>query len=987
MFLQTVAASTGINFLIGLVQSTTGDGRVFPLHRAVSFSDPRALAAEMEYIQARATDVYMALGSFGKDADNKPSRKAEHCKGLRSFWLDIDAGVTKFAKHGNAVYETQAQAVNALCDFVENNSFPMPTYIVSSGEGLHVYWAFTKNVPVSEWKPYAKALQKFTAERGLKVDPARTADAASILRVPGTTHSGSGNTVEILYKGSVYDFDALTPHLASHVEGVAPQVFDFTQDLPAYAAEAGISGINLTASTPKKFEKIIALERDESAGCAQIFWAYKNQQEVPEPMWRAVLSVAQYCDDGAEWIHKVSEHHPSYSMEETATKAAQCRGPYTCATFEQMRPEGCAQCPHRNRMVKSPIVLGLNPENMPTRVKQVNAETQEDEIFVIPSMPYPFYRKPHGGIYVKAKVRRTTPEGFQYEEEVEKCIWPYDFYITERVAETGVQRYWCRHHSPHDGVKEFELSSEDVANAGEGLYKVLYGNGIPIQKDMRDYMSRYIQTMVKQRVETAKAREAVHSIGWTKDDTFVLGDREFTEAGSLNAPVNSTRMASMFSRGMKRLAPVDAIDPLAEWNKLLADAYPNEYKTAVAGQFIICAAMGAPIAARFAQDDQRSGLINIYSDGTGHGKTMATSLACRVFATPSTLTTKGRAQGATINAFYEMLGYSQSIPLVRDEITEMSADELSDIAYTLVNGKTKIRMEGQRNDIREGEKYWGTYVFSTSNRSIVDSLVSKKGDATAQYSRVTEFAYPLPEWLDGDEGKARAARVARRAEEFVGVAGAPLIRWCVENYDTARQMYYDVYDMLSVMVKAPRNKARFWLNHAAGVVLGALVGEQLGLHPFNVEAIMDFAVKNIDDMWRRSEATAVTVDDALGELLAGNINNWLVLNQNMAPITSPHHDIKIRTEQATNRIWITQAAVTEYAARRERNATSLNNHIAQLGGVRKQKRMLSNTAFASGSNPQWAWEIDLSDPRAYILAGELNDNHSLRQQQETTGGG
>ena len=69
----------------------------------------------------------------------------------------------------------------------------------------------------------------------------------------------------------------------------------------------------------------------------------------------------------------------------------------------------------------------------------------------------------------------------------------------------------------------------------------------------------------------------------------------------------------------------------------------------------------------------------------------------------------------------------------------MSADELSDITYALVNGKTKIRMQGQNNDIREGEKYWGTYVFSTSNRSIVDSLINKKGDPTSGGNRTTGF--------------------------------------------------------------------------------------------------------------------------------------------------------------------------------------------------------------------------------------------------------
>lgn len=981
MFLPTVASTAGVNFLCCMVQSNKADGKVFPLHRIADFSDEKSVSAAIEYLSARGVDTYMALGAFKKDVNGKYTRTADNCVALRSLWLDIDAGAVKFSKHGNQVYRSRQDAADALMAFMTASGIAQPTYVVSSGEGLHVYWAFNRDLHVNEWLDMARRLRVACVQHGFKIDPGRTIDCASIMRLPGSTHSASGNRVELIYDGGVHEVAPMQEYLSQYATTSEPKIFDWLSDTPSFAGDPSVTGIQLTAETPKSMEKIIALERDERAGCAQLYWLFTHQNEVPEPLWRAGLSIAQHCIDRDVWVHRLSDQYENYSPDETEHKASSCKGPYTCETFEMLRPEGCVGCPHKARGVKSPIVLGINPTNVPQQVRVINHITKLEETLTVPSYPAPFFRKPTGGIWVIAKIKQTSPEGFVYEVEQERCVWPHDFYITERVAETSTQKYWCRHHSPRDGVVEFELSSDDVAAGGDTLWKALYGFGIPVQDDMRKYMSKYIQAMVKQRVETSKAREACHSMGWMDGDTFVLGDKEFTPAGMRPAPVSSSNMAAHFTKGMHVTYPADCADnPLAGWRNMLAEAYPNGNDTALAGQYIICAALGAPLCSRFALDDQRSGLINIYSDGTGHGKTLATAIACRIYGLPKTFTIKGRAQGATINSFFEMLGYVQALPLVRDEITEMSADELSDITYALVNGKTKIRMQGQNNDIREGEKYWGTYVFSTSNRSIVDSLINKKGDPTAQYSRVTEFEYPLPTWIVGDAGRERAVRVARRAEEFSGIAGSALINWAVCNYDIAKRMYEQVYDMLASRIEAPRNKARFWLNHATGVVLGAIVGEELGLHPFDSTAVADYAVSRIDLMWKRSESAVVTVDDALADLLASSIDQWLVISKDGAPLSTVHRDISVRVEQSSNRMWITQAAIIEYCKRRERNATTIINYIKQVGGINVKKRMLANTQYTAGSSSQRAWEIDLNNPEAVALMGikgDEDDNSSL----------
>ena len=57
--------------------------------------------------------------------------------------------------------------------------------IVNSGYGLHIYWAFTEEVPTEKWLPIAKRLEQVCITQKFCADP-NVFDAARILRVPGT---------------------------------------------------------------------------------------------------------------------------------------------------------------------------------------------------------------------------------------------------------------------------------------------------------------------------------------------------------------------------------------------------------------------------------------------------------------------------------------------------------------------------------------------------------------------------------------------------------------------------------------------------------------------------------------------------------------------------------------------------------------------------------------------------------------------------------
>ena len=131
-------------------------------------------------IMGAGRDAYVALAEF-QVANN---RKAENAVGAYNFWADIDCGADK-AGAGKG-YRDNTQARTALAEFCKDTGLPLSNFVVDSGGGLHVYWVLDDFLEREAWQAYAKKLKAVMKAVGFLADPTRTADIASILRVPGT---------------------------------------------------------------------------------------------------------------------------------------------------------------------------------------------------------------------------------------------------------------------------------------------------------------------------------------------------------------------------------------------------------------------------------------------------------------------------------------------------------------------------------------------------------------------------------------------------------------------------------------------------------------------------------------------------------------------------------------------------------------------------------------------------------------------------------
>ncbi len=125
-------------------------------------------------------DTYIALAEY-KTSDN---RTATNVTGAYAFWGDIDCGLNK-AVSGKG-YINEDEALIALQEFCKRACLPMPTFIIASGGGLHVYWVLDSFISCEKWQSYAIKIKALNHALSFLADDTRTADIASVLRMPGT---------------------------------------------------------------------------------------------------------------------------------------------------------------------------------------------------------------------------------------------------------------------------------------------------------------------------------------------------------------------------------------------------------------------------------------------------------------------------------------------------------------------------------------------------------------------------------------------------------------------------------------------------------------------------------------------------------------------------------------------------------------------------------------------------------------------------------
>lgn len=761
-------------------------------------------------------DAYYALGTF----EEAGSREADNVKQMRAFFMDLDCGIhLKTGKPKD--FPDQYSAILALKEFVKTTGLPKP-FLVSSGYGVHVYWPLTAPVDFMTWLPVAEKLKALAKSKGFKADEAVTADAARVLRVPGTHNHKGDDTKPVTFFG----VSAPTPveffAFSARLENVAVSM---PTNMPAKRYSPAVTNNAMMDALIGKREssfKTIMQKTIAGKGCAQLAYAIEHRAELAEPMWRAALSIAKHCTDMPKAVRAVSMGHPDYDEDTAMRKADLIKGPYLCARFEEYNPGGCQGCPNWNK-IKSPIVLGqqfteATPEDNVVVVENPQAPEAPPRVYEIPPYPSPYFRGKDGGVFIRV----IDDDG----EVSERIVWHHDLYVVRRLndPEQG-EIVEMRHHLPRDGVRSFVVPLY-VVTSKEEFRKVLATNGvIAINKEVDAIMS-FTQSMVKDLQITTQADNAHRQFGWLPDcKGFVLGDKViYADRVDFNAPSAATRgMLEFFE-------PEGTLDG---WREAVNFYNRPGFEL---HQFITCVGFGS-VLMKFLPIN--AALLHIWSKDSGFGKTHAQYAALSIWGDPRKLLLQERD---THNSRMNRADVMHSLPVCMDEITNIKPQDASDMIYQITGGQQRNRLSSTGNTERYRGDPWNLLFISSANCSLIDKVAMAKAMPKAEAQRVLEIE--TSKLFTEKADKRQTDEFSTKIQNNYGHAGILFVQYVMANLAETKLLVETLQRKIDEAADlGPEN--RFWSAAVATSLAAAVICKHLGLLDYDIPTLRNYIIKNI----------------------------------------------------------------------------------------------------------------------------------------------
>lgn len=928
----------------------------------VNLQDPKVIRGKIFHANEANANLYFAMATF-----RTPTKRTKaNAESLKCFWVDLDAGEKKYKKHGDKVYRTRGEAIEDFADFLDFTGFIEPTYIVSSGEGWHLYWVMDQALTPEEWFPIASAFRQYCTVHELRVDAPLMIDYAHILRVPGSRHQASQNTVEIKRRSAteviaVQDFKDAIEHRVKIDYNLEDADRSHNLELgerPDYliAKAPGKEWDSLQAKFTKDFSRCLG-----TTGCDQLKFSYEHQDQVNENLWRATMSVVHSCEDSESWAIKVSEHHPAYSEEQTLEKLRKTEDkPYTCETFNILNPDVCKNCMHYEK-IKSPAVLTLIPlvstEAVEIEVKPAVNKAPDKGVKIadiedlgdlsllttsIPEFPAPFSRHKDGGLWVES-------DGVFTE------ICPHDVYVMDRMYDPvqAGEVMLIRFHTPNDGLRQFTIANEMLIGTGTDAIKVLAKHGITLNMEKSKQMVSFLRLSMQQMIQDSSAQKRRDNFGWTEDNnSFVLGNVEFYQ-DSTARPVIPTERIEVFASSFTPVVTAD----WAAWADA-ADMY--NHPGMEANWFVLATALSSPL---YALDNVSGGIVHLYSTASGTGKTTSAQVGLSIWGVPVKGTGKkelSSINGDTMVATFTKASVFKSVPMYIDEITTRPVHELRDTVYAFTQGRDKDRGEAGSNNIRVNNSTWESCAITSGNRSLYDSL-GRSGDISeALLARMIEIEFShnlsLRKFYTADEIKHR---IDIMQLQNYGIIGQRFIRWMITRVDEVRTRLKKARADLNRLLQFSQSE-RYWENMLVCSLTAYRIGYELEFWDYPEAPLLEFMKGLIRKTREETKYSSNSTADLLSMFLNDHIGERLIVVSDKNDSGKayarrvPNQTISIREELHTGQLFIRRESLEHWCNENNYGYTKLKTELQHAGAKEVRKNLAADTIFSGSEDTEVA---------------------------------
>lgn len=839
-------------------------------------------------LEARYPDnnIYFALASF-KDVKYKSvevkrgdetrtfeyvtGRTQDNVQALKCLWMDLDVG--KYDADGALkpdCYATREDALQSLKDYLQATGLPQPI-IVSSGYGLHVYWPFTEAINTNEWLTIAKYQRAIMRHLGVKFDPSRDMDSASVLRLPGCYNrkNGAHKLVKIVgAKSQPMPAQEYKRILLGCVEREHLSVQNAAgMDVPEWAMTATGNLTGDVESFPDSFAEI-------AVNHCQQMQQFRETGGANEPIWYANIGLLKHFKDGEALAHEWGAKYEGYSEEETASKLDQWKyGPTTCQKFKEINAAGCEGC---KMTCTSPISLGLpeQPEtpNVDEAISSRVAEPSSipDEPAEAPAYwPNGFgYRAGGEGASDMVTKRVMKADGVLHDVDVVSPLYRPIGQVRQEdgtyamVVETVIRKE----------RREILIPTKLCADA-RALSTALYAHQIMVydQKANLEYMQR----MASHTRDTRNETSTFSQMGWQRDyKAFLVGNQLITKDTIVTVPLSESfprnRINIDHVKGDKQKW-IDAVEEL--YNRPNGEPY----------QFAICAAFSSPLNPLLGFGEWSGIPYAMTTDRSGYGKTTVNNIALSIWARQDR---KMVVANSTPRAILGIASAMNNVPFLLDEITAYlnnPADQ-SDVFYALSNGGSREGLE-KDGTVRNNRPSWNGNFAITSNRNLMQSVTENKTNPEAVQMRLFEIGmdnYPrlAPMQVGTDEYRelnASHAHLTRTiVEECYGQIGVEYVRWLMRNLDEAKAMLDAMSEKLIKYADGDQTKERYYYHLVTTVLVGGKIAKRLGFINFDIDHLMDWCIQHIRLLREQVASSQLSSEDYFSMVLSQYASQFLV---------------------------------------------------------------------------------------------------------------
>ena len=921
-FLEHVLGDSGNYCMVAI--RTEDDRRVQKFYPTIS-----ELADAAAHYDNDGFDVYYGLATF----TDTMSRRRDNVHQLKSLFLDLDCGPSK-------EFPTQKDAVTSLRSFCSALSLPTPM-MVNSGRGIHVYWLLDKPATLDEWLPVAEALKTACKQQNFDADPAVTSDAARILRVPETHNYKQDPPLDVKMLGIEYP----EPVKLTEFAGKLGHIRVTTKiDLGPDALQEAMN------DNRENVFKLILQKTMNDQGCPQIEHIMRKQAEISEPLWRAGLSIAKFCSDGDKAAVLMSNKHPGYDESFMHKKLGEIRGPYTCERFDDLNPGVCANCPVRGQ-IKSPIVLGQRIKEsegpVVVSVKSANSKSELKRVYEIPEYPKPYFRGANGGVYI----RRKNDDG-DVEEDV---VYHHDLYVSRRLydVEQG-ELIVFRLHMPRDGVREFTIPMYSVTSKEE-FRKAMAKEGITAFGRKVDTIMTYTTRWIDELQQTSTADEAHRQYGWT-DETmteFVLGDKLIKgDSIGYNPPSKST--AGTFEAFVEKGSEERYLELLEFYNQPKFQLH----------QFVMCMSFGSIL---MPLSGQNSMAVHLFG-GTGVGKTTAQLIALGAWGSPEILM---NAQHDTHNSRMNRAELLCNLPLVSDEMTNLTSKQTSDYIYQMSAGRQKNRMASDGNVERVRGRPWTLLALSSGNVSLWEVVSRDKNMPEAELQRLLELK--VESLVSGTAIKTVTDDLMTDAKANYGWVGPRFVQYIINNRDSVKALFQKIRTRIDEAAGL-ESKNRFWSAGTAAVLTACILLDKVGIVSYDSKALFQWIVNELVKRKQHMGTLGSSISETLNDYINENYNHVLQIKSTqdlrgsadnngldslVIPDSRPVGQVVARYETDVKKLYLLPKPLRNWCVDQQINYNSFTESLKKdMGAKQSMVRIYKGTHMKAPATRVWELDFD-----------------------------